>query len=115
LKIRQAARAYSSIAARRPRDGGAIFNAGVAWASGGKADEAIAALQRAWELKSRPPRTAFWLGAAFGLKGDRDKAFEWLNRALELGFDRRRLSTERVLDALRDDPRFESLQKSERK
>jgi hypothetical protein len=55
------------------------------------------------------------LGAAFGLKGERDKAFEWLNRALELGFDRRRLSAERVLDALRDDPRFESLQKAERK
>jgi CubicO group peptidase (beta-lactamase class C family) len=105
----KAARAYASIAARRPRDGGAIFNAGVAWASGGKADEAIAALERAWELKARPPRTAFWLGAAFGLKGDKERAFEWLNRALDLGFDRRRLSTEPVLNGLRDDPRFKAL------
>jgi len=105
----KAAAAYASIASRRPQDGGAIFNAGVAWANAGKPDPAIAALERAWELKARPSRTAFWLGAACGLKGDKDRAFEWLNRAVDLGFEKRRLSTEPILNGLRDDPRFKAL------
>lgn len=108
----KAAVAYQAIAARRPQDGSAAFNAGVSWANAGNPVNALAALQRAWELKARPARTAFWLGAAFGLKGEKARAFEWLNRALELGFDQHRLSTEPILNPLRDDPRFQSLQKT---
>lgn len=98
--------AYGAISASRVSDGNAAFNAGVCWAHAGDGRRAVSELEKAWSLKERPSRTAFWLGASFGVQKDLDHAFEWLNRALDLGFDKRRLTTETILEGLRGDARF---------
>lgn len=106
----KAAAAYDNIAVRRPRDGRAQFNAGMTWVRVQKPEQALPLLQRAWELQERPPRTAYGLGAAYALKGDQERALEWLQRAVAAGFnDQNRLNTDPNLESLRADPRFKAL------
>lgn len=53
---------------------------------------------------------AYWVGATYSLLGDKDEAFKWLNRAIKLGNENRPLyETDKSLDPLRDDERFQAL------
>lgn len=53
---------------------------------------------------------AYWIASAHSLLGERDLAFEWLERAVELGIeDLNWLGTDKTLDSLRDDQRYNEL------
>jgi len=106
----QAALAYDALRARRPEHGRSHYNAGVCWLRAGKPGAALPALERAWELKERPPQTAYTLGVAFALNGEPDRAFEWLEQALKLNpQNREALRADARLSSLRADPRFKAL------
>jgi tetratricopeptide (TPR) repeat protein len=81
----------------------------------GMLDDAIVAHRKASELASRQPFMAiamFNLGCAYALKGDHGRAFEALNKSIELGELRLKLfQNDSDLADLRDDDRFDQLLK----
>jgi CubicO group peptidase (beta-lactamase class C family) len=106
----KAALAYDALRTRKPQNGRSHYNAGTCWLRAGKPGNALPALERAWELKERPPQTAYTLGVAFALNGEKDRAFEWLEQALKLNAESREaLRTDGRLNSLRDDARFKTL------
>lgn len=53
---------------------------------------------------------AYWVGAAYAILGEKDLAFEWLNRAIKLGNENKPLyEQDKSLDSLRSDERFKAL------
>jgi tetratricopeptide (TPR) repeat protein len=53
---------------------------------------------------------AYWLASAYALLGERDEAFKWFSRAVELGNANRPLfESDENIASLRDDPRFGEL------
>ncbi len=75
--------------------------------------EAIEAFGRAIELGYREGAAAYNSACAYALSGDRDRAFEWLGKAREAGFDiGAYLVKDDDLDSLRSDPRMAALEKS---
>ncbi|MGI8670466.1 MAG: protein kinase domain-containing protein [Aridibacter sp.] len=53
---------------------------------------------------------AYWVGAAYAVLGEKDSAFEWLNRAVRLGNENKPLyETDKSLNSIRDDERFRTL------
>ena len=53
---------------------------------------------------------AYWLATAYAVLGERDEAFEWLERAIKLGNENRPwFETDASWEMLRDDPRFRQL------
>lgn len=109
-KWKEAAAAYESITGRRPDDGRAHYYLGFCRLQGGELDGALAAFERARELKRWLPQTAYYTASAYALKGDKERAFEWLGQAIKLGFtDKETIRTDEKLSSLREDPRFKNL------
>ncbi|HEX8476197.1 MAG TPA: protein kinase [Pyrinomonadaceae bacterium] len=53
---------------------------------------------------------AYWLAVAYAVLGERDEAFEWLERAISLGNENRPwFESDPNWEGLRDDPRFKEL------
>jgi serine/threonine protein kinase/tetratricopeptide (TPR) repeat protein len=53
---------------------------------------------------------AYWTASVYALENDRDEAFKWLARAIELGNENRKwFETDSNWALLRDDPRFKEL------
>jgi Flp pilus assembly protein TadD len=53
---------------------------------------------------------AYWTASVYALENDRDEAFKWLERAIELGNENRKwFETDSNWASLRDDPRFKEL------
>jgi serine/threonine protein kinase/tetratricopeptide (TPR) repeat protein len=53
---------------------------------------------------------AYWVASAYALLGEKDAAFEWLERAIKLGIeDLNWLETDKTLDSLRGDKRYAQL------
>lgn len=82
------------------------------YAVAGRRNEAIKILAELHEFSKRHYHDAFWTAVAYVGLGDRDKAFEWLNKAYEersasMVF----IKTEPALYPLRSDPRFIELYK----
>ncbi|HEY0457704.1 MAG TPA: winged helix-turn-helix domain-containing protein [Pyrinomonadaceae bacterium] len=81
---------------------------GYTCAKAGQKDEALKILNLLNEQMSRgeyvPALNVAWIYSALG---DKDQAFEWLNKAIDEGEDRLLyMVSEPELDGLRDDPRF---------
>lgn len=73
-------------------------------------DEAIQAFQKAIEAGYREDVAAYNIACGYALKGDRDRAFEWLRRAEAAGFDvSSHLGHDDDLDNLKSDPRWKAL------
>ncbi|MDH3494375.1 MAG: protein kinase, partial [Acidobacteriota bacterium] len=79
----------------------------------GSGDEAGARSQlteKALDLSTADHDMAYWAGAAFALLGDTDLAFEWLNRAIDLGNENRQIyENDKSLASVRGDERFDEL------
>jgi len=92
------------------RDGGDWYSRGMSLHHSERYDEAIEAFQKAIEAGHREDAASYNIACGYALKGDRDKAFEWLRRAAEAGFDLASyLGHDDDLDGLRGDPRWKAL------
>jgi tetratricopeptide (TPR) repeat protein len=79
----------------------------------GRYDEAIAAFQKAIEAGYREAAATYNIACGYALKGDKDRAFEWLHRALDAGFEvGSYLDRDDDLDGLKKDPRWRELKKA---
>jgi beta-lactamase regulating signal transducer with metallopeptidase domain/tetratricopeptide (TPR) repeat protein len=105
---------YRDVAQTHPRVGRAWFNLGYAGIRGGAYEEATQALEQALALGYRKPTTMYNLACSYALRGERDKAFNWLFQSLDAGFDGGKIDRDRDLDSLHGDPRFRTaVEKSE--
>jgi serine/threonine-protein kinase len=53
---------------------------------------------------------SYWLASVYALEGERDLAFEWLERAIALGNENKQwFESDPNWETLRDDPRFQDL------
>jgi tetratricopeptide (TPR) repeat protein len=103
----RAAWAYEALARQDPADGFALSRLGLALTHLRKYEQAADAYGRALRLKFRPPNTMYNLACVYSLKGDRDEAVRWLERAVSAGFENREaLRTDPDLNNIREDPRF---------
>jgi len=70
----------------------------------------IAQAQKEAEARPRDPRAAYNLARVYASFDEKDHAFTWLAKALQLGFDDLEfVKTDPVLAGLRTDPRFEQV------
>jgi serine-type D-Ala-D-Ala carboxypeptidase/endopeptidase len=105
--VKNAVWAYETITNQDSQNGYAFSRLGINLSKLQKYEEAVQAFQRAFDLKFRPPNTAYNLACVNSLKGDKEAAFQWLERAFELGFQSASaLLTDPDLDNIRRDPRF---------
>jgi len=78
-------------------------------------DEAIRAFEKAIEAGYREDASSYNIACGYALKGERDRAFEWLRKAEEAGFRTDKyLSSDDDLDNLRSDPRFKAFRQEAR-
>lgn len=92
------------------RDGSDWYSRGMSLHRSERYEEAIDAFQKAIEAGYREDAASYNIACGYALKGDRDKAFEWLRRAEEAGFDvASHLGHDDDLDGLRSDPRWRAL------
>jgi TolB-like protein/Tfp pilus assembly protein PilF len=90
----------------------AIGALGYAYAKAGKTKEALGTLRELESLSKREYVSAFSLAEIYVGLGDRDRAFEWLDKACdERGFWIGFLQIDPKLDSIRADPRFTALVK----
>jgi tetratricopeptide (TPR) repeat protein len=94
-------------ARKHPEKGRAWFNLGFASLAGDRPEAAAEAFQKALDLGYRKPTTQYNLACTHARLNLPDKAFEWLFRAIDAGFDASEtLRGDEDLDNLRGDPRF---------
>jgi len=105
-----AAQILEDVTKREPANGRAWRNLGLAYQTLKNLDKAAAAYQRALDVDAAVPTPLYNLGIVYALKQDRDRAFEWLQRAkASKKIDMTQASVAPELAALKDDPRFAAL------
>jgi len=105
-----AAAAFQKLTEADPKDGNAWHMLGFALHSAGKLDEALPAHLKATEFPDVAQTAAYNAACAYALKGDKDKALEWLEKAMGFGFARPEVvELDPDLASLRGDPRFQAL------
>jgi len=101
---------YARLCELYPDAGVIWFRYGYILGTQGAREESLAAYHTALERGAAPAVTAYNLACTYATLGDVERGFEWLERALELGFRRTTLlSQDADLAALRSDPRFATL------
>jgi hypothetical protein len=104
-----AAKVYESITKLEPANAGAWGRLGGSLLSLGKYDRAVEALKRSVEINAQPT-TMYNLAAAYARLNDKEKAFEWLDKAVQAGFSNLPLmTTDEDLASLRGAARFKDL------
>jgi hypothetical protein len=102
----EAVKVLEEITAADPSNGRAWFRLGYALHSMEQYERAIVAYQKAPGI-SKNPVVLYNLACAHARLKQIDKAFEWLNKALNAGFTQlSMLKTDPDLDSMREDPRF---------
>ena len=105
----EAAKAYQGILKTDPTQGLAWYRLGFALNSLGKYSEGAAALLKSIEIGHRA-EAMYALSHSYALMKDKNRAFEWLIKALENNLPQpARIKTDTNLVFLRDDPRYSSL------
>src|SRR5205085_11599666 len=112
-KWTEAAQAYEAIAKLEPTNARAWFQLGWSLHGLGQYKQAIDAFQKDLEINKGNQRASFSMYAIVGMYAelkDKDKAIEWLNKALDANFPQpRQIKNNRSLAALSDDPRFQKV------
>ncbi|MDQ6892957.1 MAG: tetratricopeptide repeat protein [Acidobacteriota bacterium] len=99
----------------RTRSGSDWYSKGMDLHHDERYDEAIAAFEKAIELGHREDAASYNIACGYALKGDANRAFEWLKKAEEAGFSLENyLSSDDDLDSLKSDPRWSAFRKESR-
>ena len=107
-KYQEAANVLEALTRDHPTDGYAWLQLGLCHHTMKDFKKALSAYKKAEALHYQPPTTRYNIACAYALQGDRDAAFEWLNKAIETGFANvQLLQTDRDLLSIRKDDRFE--------
>lgn len=108
-KWADAARAYEAITKAEAANGRAWYRLGVSLHQLGRYAQAVEAYQKALGINQNPVGM-YNLACSYARLGDKEKAFEWLTKALQAGFAQvALLKTDVDLASLRDDARFTEL------
>jgi TPR repeat protein len=109
----EAAKLYREVVKVEPKDGLAWHHLGYALHVQGKLDEALEAHLKAAEFPNSKSLGTYNAACVYALKKDKEKAFEWLKKAVEAGFSQvDTLEEDSDMDNLRDDPRFAEVVKA---
>ncbi|MEO6323793.1 MAG: M56 family metallopeptidase [Thermoanaerobaculia bacterium] len=101
---------YEKLAARSPKDGSGYYDHGKELLRVGEYDKAAEAFQAAAERNSHVSAALYNTACAYSLKGDKKRALDALEKALEAGYDDpKHMDSDDDLDAIRDEPRFGEL------
>lgn len=107
---KEATEHHQSMVRKYPTSGRAWFNLGFTSLQARQYDTSLDAFRRALELNYRPGTSSYNMACAYALQGNRDAAFEWLQKAEASGFevaDHARHDDD--LDALHRDPRWDNV------
>ncbi|HET7436547.1 MAG TPA: tetratricopeptide repeat protein, partial [Thermoanaerobaculia bacterium] len=106
----EAARYERSITQKYPDSGRAWFNLGYTALQARDFPTALDSFQRAIDRDYKRGTSSYNMACAYALRGDKDSAFAWLNKARETGFDLADyLDDDEDLDSLHGDPRYDAL------
>jgi beta-lactamase regulating signal transducer with metallopeptidase domain/Flp pilus assembly protein TadD len=101
---------HRAMTQKYPTSGRPWFNLGFAALQARDFNTGIDAFQRAIQLHHRIGTSSYNIACGYALKGDRNSAFAWLEKARDAGFDLRgHMKGDDDLDALHDDPRWDAL------
>ncbi|MBS2025868.1 MAG: hypothetical protein JST92_25990, partial [Deltaproteobacteria bacterium] len=93
-----------------PKSGRAQYNVGYARLMVDDPKGAEDAFKKALELGHRKPTTLYNLACAAARQDAKDRAFDYLSKSIDAGFDAAgQMENDDDLDSLRDDPRFRKL------
>jgi Flp pilus assembly protein TadD len=102
-----AIKTYVSFLRDNPNNGRGWFNLGYALHYSREHTRAIQAFERAIQFGYRKPTSLYNIACGHAMMGDRDAAFEWLEKSVDAGFDiEGYILGDDDLDSLRSDPRF---------
>ena len=102
---------YESFLREQPGNGRGWFNLGYALHYSSEHARAVEAFERAIQLGYRPPTSTYNVACAYSMMGNRDAAFQWLEKSVDAGFDTGGYIGDEDLNNLRSDPRFKRFQK----
>ena len=101
---------YEAVAAREATNGRNWYYLGYCALQGRDFATSVRASSKAWELNQWQRQTSYQLAAAYAGLGDRDRAFEWLNRSADLQYlTARMLDGDQLLASLKEDSRYSAL------
>jgi hypothetical protein len=105
----EAAKAYDAITKTQPANNRAWYRLAYALHAAGKYNQAVDAYQKI--AANNNPTVLYNLACAYARLNNKDKAFEWLNRAVNAGFlQAAQLNSDADLASLREDSRFKDVQ-----
>ena len=92
---------------RSPRDGEDWYSRGMELHNDENYREAIAAFAKSIEAGHKEAASSYNIACGYALLGEPDRAFEWLKRAMDAGFDLSHyIDHDDDLDSLKSDPRW---------
>jgi len=107
-----AVKTYEAFLQREPTNGRGWFNLGYALHYSSDHARAIEAFERAIQFGYRPPTSMYNVACGYSMMGNRDAAFQWLEKSFDAGFDiGGYIESDEDLNNLRSDPRFKRFQK----
>lgn len=102
-----ASASYKLVVKEQPKNGQAWHRLGYSLHALGKLDDAMKAHEQTLAFPQFAPIGAYNTACVHALKGDKEKAFKWLAKAVELGMNNAaQFDGDNDLDSLRDDERF---------
>ncbi len=105
-----AAKILAQITSSEPANARAWRMYGIALQQNKELDRALAAYQKFLTLQPAAPVVIYNIGTVYALKGDADRAFEWLGKAKATGkMDMTQIQVDPDVAALKGDPRFAAL------
>ena len=105
----EAVKAYGAITKLQPANNRAWYRLAYSLHAAGKYNEAIDAYQKI--AANNNPTVLYNLACAYARLNNKDKAFEWLNKAVNAGFlQTAQLNSDPDLASLREDGRFKDVQ-----
>lgn len=106
---------YVQAGRKSHKHGGSAYGRGMQLHNDGQYDEAIAAFQESIADGEKVEAATYNIACGYALKGNKDRAFEYLEKAMDSGFELDKyLDRDDDLDDLRSDPRYAALRKAAR-